>query len=248
MDLQGKLVVITGAARGIGAATAVLMAEAGARLALIARDGARLAEVAEQTGGLALPCDVSDAAALARAIAQAEAAFGPVEVLINNAGVLGEVLHIAEGDPADFARTLSINVAGVFNGMNAVLPGMIARGRGTIITVGSGAAHNPLEGWAGYCASKAAAFMLTRQAHLEAGDKGVRVLSLSPGTVATDMQRAIRASGVNRVSQLDWSDHVPAEWPARALVWMTSADADAWRGPEVSLRDDDLRRRIGLIA
>ena len=66
------------------------------------------------------------------------------------------------------------------------------------------------------------AMMLTRAAHLEAGRK-VRVLSLSPGTVATDMQKAIKASGVNAVSQLDWSAHVPAEWPARALVWMATS-------------------------
>ena len=89
--------------------------------------------------------------------------------------------------------------------------------------------------------------MLTKAAHLEAGRR-VRVLSLSPGTVATDMQRAIKGSGVNAVSQLDWSAHVPAEWPAEALLWMCSSDSDAFRGGEVTLRDEEIRKRLGLVA
>jgi NAD(P)-dependent dehydrogenase (short-subunit alcohol dehydrogenase family) len=90
--------------------------------------------------------------------------------------------------------------------------------------------------------------MLTRAAHLEAGAAGVRVLSLSPGTVATEMQRAIRASGMNPISQLDWSVHVPPEWPARALLWMCGPEADEFRGAEVVLRDGAIRARIGLSA
>jgi NAD(P)-dependent dehydrogenase (short-subunit alcohol dehydrogenase family) len=90
--------------------------------------------------------------------------------------------------------------------------------------------------------------MLTRVAHREAGGHGVRAISLSPGTVATDMQAAIKASGVNPVSQLDWSVHIPAEWPARALVWLCGPGGDAYLGGECSLRDDAVRRAVGLIA
>lgn len=248
MELKGKLVVITGAARGIGAAAAREFSAKGASLALISRSGAALEAVAAETGGLALPCDVSDAAALKAAVTRAEAAYGPVEVLINNAGILGPVARIIDGDVKAFHDTLSINIGGVYNGMQAVLPGMIARGRGVIITVGSGAAHNPQEGWAAYCSSKAGAYMLTRAAHLEAGPAGVRVLSLSPGTVATDMQRAVKASGINPVSQLDWSVHIPPEWPAKTLVWMCGAEAAEFDGAEVSLREERIRRAVGLIA
>jgi NAD(P)-dependent dehydrogenase (short-subunit alcohol dehydrogenase family) len=123
---------------------------------------------------------------------------------------------------------------------------MIARGGGTILTVGSGAAYRPLEGWSAYCTAKAGALMLTRAVHLEASGAGVRAISLSPGTVATDMQARIRASGINPVSRLDWSEHIPPEWPARALVWMCGAEADAFLGEEVSLRDPAIRARIGL--
>ena len=72
-------------------------------------------------------------------------------------------------------------------------------------------------------------------------------MGLSPGTVATQMQREIKASGINRISRLDWSEHIPADWPAQALLWMCSADADEFLGEEISLRDEDIRRRVGLI-
>jgi NAD(P)-dependent dehydrogenase (short-subunit alcohol dehydrogenase family) len=84
-------------------------------------------------------------------------------------------------------------------------------------------------------------------AHLEEGTWGLRVMGLSPGTVATDMQVRIKASGVNPVSQLDPAVHIPADWPARALLWMCSPDADGWLGQEISLRDQGIRARVGLI-
>jgi NAD(P)-dependent dehydrogenase (short-subunit alcohol dehydrogenase family) len=131
--------------------------------------------------------------------------------------------------------------------MRAVLPGMIARGAGTILTVSSGAATSPIEAWSAYCASKAGALMLTRMGDKENRKKGVRVLGLSPGTVATDMQRTIKASGINPVSQLDWADHIPPDWPARAMLWMCSPDADDFLGADVSLRDPVVRARVGLV-
>ena len=123
---------------------------------------------------------------------------------------------------------------------------MRAQGSGTIVNLGSGAAHNPLEGWSHYCAAKAATDMLTRCTHLENRGRGIRVFSLSPGTVATDMQRAIRASGINPVSQMDFASHAPVEEPARALVWLLTEDAAPFAGQEVSLRDPDIRARVGL--
>ena len=90
--------------------------------------------------------------------------------------------------------------------------------------------------------------MLTRMADAEYRDQGIRALSLSPGTVATQMQREIKSSGINPVSQLDWSAHIPPEWPATALMWMATADADDWLGEEISLRDEAIRTRLGLTA
>ena len=87
---------------------------------------------------------------------------------------------------------------------------------------------------------------MTRAAHMEEAAHGLRIMGLSPGTEATDMQVAIKASGVNPVSQLDPSVHIPADWPARALLWMCSDAADAWLGQEISLRDEGVRRAVGL--
>ena len=123
---------------------------------------------------------------------------------------------------------------------------MRARGGGVIVNLSSGAAHNPLEGWSAYCAGKAGSAMLTRCAHLEMKGHGIRVFGLSPGTVATDMQRRIKASGINPVSQMDFSQHAPAEAPAKALVWLMSAAAAEFAGEEISLRDPEMRARIGL--
>ena len=72
-------------------------------------------------------------------------------------------------------------------------------------------------------------------------------MGMSPGTVATQMQREIKTSGINPVSQLSWEDHIPADWPAKALLWMCTPDADDWLGEEISLRDNNIRARIGLV-
>lgn len=249
MSVQGKTVVITGASRGIGEATAKVFADAGAKVGLLARSKDAINEIAQRIGdnAVAIPCDVSDFNSLEGAIRQVESTFGPTDVLINNAGAVEPISHLADADPEAWGKVIDINLKGVFYGMRAVMPSMIERSQGTIITISSGAAHGPVEAWSHYCASKAGAAMLTRCADREAGEAGLRIMGLSPGTVATQMQKEIKASGINPVSQLDWSVHIPAEWPAKALLWMCSADADEYIGSEISLRDEDIRRRIGLI-
>lgn len=249
MNMTDKVVLATGASRGIGAATARAFADAGASVALVARSADEINALATEIGdkAIAVTCDVSDYEQVVAAVKATEDAFGALDVFIGNAGMLDPISQLSEADPETWGTAMDVNLKGVFNGMRAAMPGMIERGAGTIITVSSGAAHNPVEGWSAYCSSKAGAYMLTRCADHEARDKGLRVMGLSPGTVATDMQRNIKASGVNPVSQLDWSVHIPPEWPAQTLVWMCTPDADEYRGADVSLREDDIRRRVGLI-
>lgn len=247
-DLTGKTVFITGASRGIGASAAREFAAAGANVALISRSEEAIATLAGEIGAraLAIPCDVSRYWEVATAVEACVAQFGSLDVLIGNAGVIEPISHIWSADPEGWGAAVDVNLKGVFHGMRAALPVMIAQGGGTVITVSSGAAHNPVEAWSQYCASKAGAAMLTRCVHLETHAKGIRAMGLSPGTVATQMQREIKESGINPVSQLDWSVHIPPEWPAKALVWMSSPDADEFLGDEISLRDEAIRARVGL--
>ena len=249
MNVAGKTVVITGASRGIGAEAARVFAAAGANVALIARSSDAIEKLAAEIGAqaIALTCDVASYASVEGAIAKAKETFGSVDILINNAGVIEPISHLANADPDEWGTVIDINLKGVFNGMRAVLPMMIASGGGSILTISSGAAHGPVEAWSHYCASKAAVKMLTECVNKENGADGIRAIGLSPGTVATQMQVEIKASGINPVSQLDWDVHIPADWPARALLWMCGSDADQYCGQELSLRDEDLRKRVGLI-
>ncbi len=248
MDMQGKTVLITGASRGIGAAAARAFADAGANVALVARGREAIADLAGEIGdrGIAIPCDVSRFWEVEAAVEACVGTFGGLDVLVGSAGVIEPISHLATSDPEAWGQVIDVNLKGVYHGMRAALPVMLARGGGSILTISSGAAHGPVEAWSHYCASKAGAAMLTACVDKENRDKGIRAIGLSPGTVATQMQREIKASGINPVSRLDWDDHIPPEWPAQALVWMCSPDADEWLGGEVSLRDEHVRRRVGL--
>jgi NAD(P)-dependent dehydrogenase (short-subunit alcohol dehydrogenase family) len=248
--IKGKTVAITGASRGIGAAAARAFAAGGANVVLIARDRDAIAGLAGEIGdrALAVPCDVARYWEVEAAIAASVKTFGRLDVLINNAGMIDPMARITDVDPDAWGQLIDVNVKGVLHGIRAASPAMIAGGGGTIINISSGAATNPLEGWSAYCASKAAVLMLTGCVHKEMADQGIRSLGLSPGTVATQMQRDIKASGIGPVAALDWSEHIPVEWPAKALMWMCSPDADAHLGGDISLRDEGLRARLGLTA
>jgi len=247
--MQGKVVAITGASRGIGAAAARVFAAAGAKVALLARSEREIDALAAEIGpaALALRCDVADWASVQQAVATVVQRFGRLDVLVNNAGTIDPIARLADVEPAAWGRAVDVNLKGVFHGLRAAIPVMRAQGSGTIITVSSGAARAALEGWSSYCAGKAGALMLTQAAHLEEGPHGIRVLGLSPGTVATEMQVKIKASGINPVSQLDPAVHIPADWPARALLWMCGPEADPWLGTDVMLRDEAVRKAVGLI-
>lgn len=247
-DLTGKTALITGASRGIGAEAARVFAEAGANVALVARSADSIADLAGDIGprAVAIPCDISRFWEMEQAVENCVTAFGGLDILVNNAGVIEPISRIEEVDPEAWGQAIDINLKGVFHGIRAAFPVMEHAGGGTILTVSSGAAHGPVEAWSQYCASKAGAAMLTMCLHKEMSEKGIRAMGLSPGTVATQMQKEIKASGINPVSQLDWSDHIPADWPARALLWMCGPEADGFAGLEISLRDESIRQKVGL--
>jgi NAD(P)-dependent dehydrogenase (short-subunit alcohol dehydrogenase family) len=250
-SLSGKVVIVTGASRGIGAAAAVALGKAGASLVLTARDNAQIDSVAQavtRDGGTAtaIPCDVSDWAAVQHMAAETKRRFGKIDALVNNAGVIEPIAVTAESDPAAWARAIQINLIGAYYVIRAVLPPMLEAGGGTIVNVSSGAAHNPLEGWSAYCSGKAGLAMLTRQIALEHAAQGIRVFGFQPGTTDTDMQVIIRASGINPISKIPRANLTPVAHPAAAIVYLCTNAADDLAGKEFSLRDEAFRQRLNL--
>jgi NAD(P)-dependent dehydrogenase (short-subunit alcohol dehydrogenase family) len=249
--MKNKTVLITGASRGIGAAAAREFANLGANVMLAARSETDINVIAKEINTIggkaaAVACDVADLVQVKAMVEACLTTFGTLDILINNAGVLEPIEHINGSDAEAWTKVIDINVNGVYYGMHEALKHM--KDGGTIITIGSGAGTSALEGWSAYCTSKAAVHHLNACLDKEERENGIRALVLSPGTVATDMQMAIKDSGVNPVSQLDWAAHISPEWVAKALVWMSTSDADPWLGQVISLREDSIRKRIGLIS
>jgi len=246
MSLNGKVALVTGASRGLGEGAARALAQAGAKVMLLARDGNLAQRVAHEIGdgASALACDVSDYPSVERAVADTRQRLGGLDILVNNAGVIEPIAEVAASDPALWARSIQINLIGAYNVVRSVLDVMLTTG-GSVINVSSGAAHRPLEGWSAYCAGKAGLAMLTRSIALETAGK-VRVFGFSPGTIDTDMQVKIRASGMNMISQIPRANLSPVEHAVRGLLYLCEPASDDLRGQDVSMREGAFRKRIGL--
>ena len=251
INLAGRVAVVTGASRGIGAATARRLAQAGAAVVLAARDLDESEAVAgsiRQVGGQAdaITCDVSRYGDVAATIARAVEMFGSLDILVNNAGLIDPIVRLVDSDPEAWGHVADVNYKGVYHGLRAALPVMVAQGSGTVVNISSGAATSALEGWSHYSSSKAAVLMLTRCADKECRQDGVTIVGLSPGTVATGVQDAIRASGINPVSKLDPSAHIPPEWAAEAVAWLCAGNGRAYAGTDFSIKTDEGRQLVGL--
>ena len=188
--LRGRVVVVTGASSGIGAATARMLADAGAKVALAARREDALLGVRDGLGtgaeSLVLPTDVTDRGQVKALVDRAEDELGPVDVLVNCAGVM--YFTLMENVRADeWDRTVEVNCKGALNCVGAVLPGMVGRGRGHIVTISSDAGRVVFPGLAVYSASKFFVEALSKGLRLETAGTGVKVTTVQPGNVATDL-------------------------------------------------------------
>ncbi len=247
IDLSTKTALVTGASRGIGEATARKFAELGANVVLAARSSGDIERIAAEIGSSAtsISCDVSNSDDLVAAVSLAQSHFGGLDILVNNAGLIEPIARIEDSDPAAWGHVVDVNLKGVYHGLHAAHPAMRDNG-GLIINLSSGAAGGLLEGWSHYCATKAAVLALTRNAHNEWSDQGINVVGLSPGTVATGMQTAIKDSGINPVSQMGWSDHISVDWVAQAIAWLTTSAASEHYGNDFSLKTAEGLRQVGL--
>jgi NAD(P)-dependent dehydrogenase (short-subunit alcohol dehydrogenase family) len=243
MTLTGKTALVTGGNRGIGLATVRALALAGAEVHFTARSAANIAAAQRDlgetpaTGHLA---NMTDRDAMATLLDQG------FDILINNAAVIAPIGRILDISAEDWAQSIDINLTSAFHAIQRALAQMVAKGGGTIVNISSGAAHRPQEGWSAYCAGKAGLAMLTRSVHLEYGDQGIRIFGFAPGVVDTDMQGAIRASGINPVSKLPRASLAPASEPAKAIAWLCTPAAATLAGQELDVRAPDLRVAAGL--
>lgn len=193
MNLSGKVALITGAGSGLGEAIAHTFARAGAALALVDLDeaAARATLKATDVSGIALAADVVDEQAVNHAVATVERELGPVDVVVNNAGIggVGPPKPFLDTDRAEWDRVIGVNLTGPYQVTRAVLPSMVRRGSGVIINVASVAGIEAFPGRSPYVASKSGLINLTRQVAVEYARHGIRANALCPGWMDTPLTR-----------------------------------------------------------
>jgi NAD(P)-dependent dehydrogenase (short-subunit alcohol dehydrogenase family) len=235
---HGRRILVTGAAKGIGLATLVRLAAEGARVAALDRDAAALASLRARLGqalGHAAAVDVADGAAVAGAIKASAAALGGLDGVVNAAGVdlYADIEAMAH---ADWERVLAVNLTGPFLVIQAAYPYLKAAGGGTIVNVSSAAGLLPLKNRTAYCASKAGLQMASKALAMEAAPFGIRVNTVCPGAVETELFRSGFASAFpSAQDEEDIRDSVRARYAlnriadpdeiAAAIVWLSGRES-----------------------
>ncbi|MBI3960863.1 MAG: SDR family oxidoreductase [Chloroflexi bacterium] len=253
MNLGGQIVLITGGGRGLGRAFACGLANAGAYVVVTARSQEQLRDTVQSIEGQggearAIPADVTDEVAVRRLVATVEEQVGPIDLLVNNAGVFRAFGLIADIDPQEWWREVEINLRGPFLYTHTVLPRMLERGRGRIINVASGAGLQPFETISAYNVSKTALIRLTESTALEVKSQGIRVFAIDPGTVRTPMNAYVHDSPeVARRAPLvqQWfhelyaaNGDTPIEKAVDVVLQIASGRADALTGCYFGVMDD----------
>lgn len=250
--LAGTTALVTGASSGIGRATAEALAAQGARVLLLARRADRLAGLARSLSDAhgveahAVAADVRDRAAVDDALdAAALGAWADVDVLVNAAGLAAGLAPFQASDPDDWDRMLDTNVRGALNVIRAVLPGMIARGRGHVVNIGSVAGHDTYPQGAVYCATKAALDRVTAGLRMDVLGTGVRVSTVDPGLVETEFS-VVRFRGDRAQADAVYAGMTPltAEDVADAVLWTVTRPAHVQVGTLVLFPTDQAAVRM----
>lgn len=236
--LAGRVAIVTGAAQGIGAAYALALAEAGARVSLCDLTAPEAtAQAVREAGGeaLAQPCDVTDRAAVARMVDATVAVFGGVQVLVNNAAIFASLaLKPAEEIPtAEWDQVMAVNVRGSFECCRAVIPVMRRQGYGKIINIASGTVFKGTPMMAHYVSSKGAVVAMTRALARELGDHGIRINALAPGLTLSEVVKGRNDYGALRTANVATRALKREEEPTDlvgALLFLASHDSDFMTG------------------
>ncbi len=248
-DFRNRIAVVTGSNRGLGAGLARVFARSGLRVAGFARGPLSVEAPPEGERFLYRRVDARDSAAVDSFTEEVVANLGPIDLWVNNAGVLAPIGMARDISAEEFAQHISTNVCGVFNGSRAYLRHLRETGRGgALVNISSGAAHSPYRGWSAYCASKAAVDQLTRVLAEEEGREGVRIFALAPGIIETEMQTLIRSQSEESFPDVgefirifEESALSAPEAPAEALLQLALDPSLNLDAPVVDIRDIENR-------
>jgi NAD(P)-dependent dehydrogenase (short-subunit alcohol dehydrogenase family) len=259
--MSDRVALVTGASRGIGRATALVLGEAGFAVAVVARSDAALEEtrlLVERSGAtaVALVADVTNAEAVSRAVEAVERDVGPITILVNNAGSLRAIGPLWETDPGDWWSDVMTSLAGAYNCCRAIVPQMLARGEGRIVNVTSYAGTRPAPYQSGYGCAKAALNSLTESLAEELGDHGLNVFGVAAGFTRTELTGHLTTTAEGRrwLPNAGSGNVVDAEQTAGLIALLASGtadelsgrllhtldDVDALLGAVDEIRDDDL--------
>lgn len=244
---HNRVALVTGASRGIGAATALALARRGFHTVLAVRDPAGAVPVLTQIeaeGGTAwaVALDVRDGGSVRAAMDECLRREGRLDALVNNAGNIEPIGLLGDTDEQAWLANHDVNLHGPYRTIRAALPALLSSPAAVIVNLSSGAAHATREGWSAYCSGKAGLAMLTRCVAHEY--PAIACYGFQPGFVDTAMQASIRASGINDISRMPRSNLAPAERPAEYIAWLCDARPADLGGQDLSINDAALQARL----
>ncbi len=237
-ELGGQVALVTGGGRGIGANIARELAAAGARVAVTGRTLKQIEQTAREIHGLPLQGDVSRASDVGRCVKEVEVTLGPIDLLVNNAGIDAAEDSAWEIEPREWWHVFEVNVLGTYLCCRAVIPSMIERGRGRIVNVASGAAYLPGASKTAYAASKAAVHRFSETLGKQLEPHGIPVFPISPGLVRTEMTEP------NFPDDAPWT---PPECAPRLVRALASGRFDALSGRYLHAEHDPPEELAGHL-
>jgi benzil reductase ((S)-benzoin forming) len=245
-DVAGRVAIVTGASRGLGAGLAERFVELGMRVGMCARKRPEPPAFTDRHQVLSISADVRDASDLEGLCGVVAERFGKIDLWINNAGVIDPIGRLADVDPGKVAHQISVNVTGVANGSRAFARHVRRRpGGGVLVNVSSGAARTVHVGWAAYSASKAAVEQMTAVIAEEEAEHGLMAFALAPGMIDTDMQRIVREAGHDSFPSVDRfiaakvsGSFNSTSWVADAVLELAFGEVEFESGSTVRVPDE----------